>query len=147
MRKELAKVKIPTREFTFAARIWMPSRWIVRRHLYGVNEVIPTIITKTPAGVATGRQDADQVDGILQDPILKNNALYLQNFWVCSILCLSANVFCAKAQAFQVNHKISILAMAQLYQTNMGLDSEHYFLARGKYLKIFMSFKSIVLAS
>ncbi|KAK3789575.1 hypothetical protein RRG08_016254 [Elysia crispata] len=45
LRKELARVKIPTREFTFSSKIWLPHNWIVhRRDQFGQSEVIPTII-------------------------------------------------------------------------------------------------------
>ncbi|CAL1542802.1 unnamed protein product [Lymnaea stagnalis] len=45
LRKELGRVKIPTREYTFYTRIWLPQNWIVRQSQFvGRSEVIPTII-------------------------------------------------------------------------------------------------------
>ncbi|RUS83688.1 hypothetical protein EGW08_008536, partial [Elysia chlorotica] len=43
--KELARVKIPTREFTFSSKIWLPRNWIVHRiDQSGQSEIIPTVI-------------------------------------------------------------------------------------------------------
>ncbi|XP_013411124.1 uncharacterized protein LOC106174227 isoform X2 [Lingula anatina] len=59
LRKELSKVKYPTREFHFSTRIWLPQNWIVKQHLYGESEVIPTVITDV---VATNIQPATGAD-------------------------------------------------------------------------------------
>ncbi|XP_059139647.1 uncharacterized protein LOC131927817 [Physella acuta] len=48
LRKELGRVKIPTREYTFYTRIWFPHNWIVRQsHIVGRSDVIPTVIRET----------------------------------------------------------------------------------------------------
>ncbi|GFS15118.1 Gmk_2 protein [Elysia marginata] len=48
--KELARVKIPTREFSFSSKIWLPHNWIVyQRDQYGRSEIIPTIIKDSQA--------------------------------------------------------------------------------------------------
>ncbi|XP_005097291.1 uncharacterized protein LOC101859401 [Aplysia californica] len=45
LRKELGRVKIPTREFTFSTRIWLPKNWVITRlNFLGRSEVIPTVI-------------------------------------------------------------------------------------------------------
>ncbi|KAH9503994.1 hypothetical protein Btru_067508 [Bulinus truncatus] len=45
LRKELERVRIPTREFTFYTNIWFPHNWIVRQsHFISRSEVIPTVI-------------------------------------------------------------------------------------------------------
>ena len=59
--KELARVKIPTREFTFSSKIWLPQNWIVHRQdQFGSSEIIPTILKDTQAP-QEGRSTAAQV--------------------------------------------------------------------------------------
>ncbi|KAL5018539.1 hypothetical protein ScPMuIL_004261 [Solemya velum] len=46
--KELSKVKIPNRVFTFATKIWFPKNWIVHRH-HNQTEVVPTLTAENNA--------------------------------------------------------------------------------------------------
>ncbi|GFN98384.1 gmk_0 protein, partial [Plakobranchus ocellatus] len=49
LRKELARVKIPTREFVFSSKIWLPYNWVVHRtDELGVSEIITTVIKDSP---------------------------------------------------------------------------------------------------
>jgi hypothetical protein len=54
--KELSKVKHPDRVFHYSCHIWFPHRWVVTRHVYGESEVIPTVITDTPASLMDGNR-------------------------------------------------------------------------------------------
>lgn len=47
LKKELSRVKKPNRVFRFSCCIWFPHRWVVKRHLYGEVEVIPTIVSES----------------------------------------------------------------------------------------------------
>jgi len=58
--KELGKVKHADRVFHFSCQIWFPHRWIVTRHLYGEDEVIPTVLADTPINQTA---DAEHVPG------------------------------------------------------------------------------------
>ncbi|KAL3877445.1 hypothetical protein ACJMK2_035151 [Sinanodonta woodiana] len=42
--KELSRVKIPNKVFTFNTRIWFPSNWVVTRVYEEETEVIPTVL-------------------------------------------------------------------------------------------------------
>ena len=46
--KELSKVKIPTRLFSFSSMIWFPQHWVVSRHEHGEHEVISTVVMDAP---------------------------------------------------------------------------------------------------
>ena len=61
LRKELSKVRHPVREYTFPRHIWLPSRWIVHRHLYGEIERIPTVIIDTPTNTSSRHMFPDEV--------------------------------------------------------------------------------------
>uniref|UniRef100_A0A2C9LAC5 Uncharacterized protein n=1 Tax=Biomphalaria glabrata TaxID=6526 RepID=A0A2C9LAC5_BIOGL len=48
LKKELERVKIPTREYNFYTNIWFPQNWIVRQSPFGGRaEIIPTVIRST----------------------------------------------------------------------------------------------------
>ena len=59
--QELSKVRIPTRSFSWAFRIWRPSKWVVKRHLDGEEETIPTVILDSPISVRPPHPDPDEV--------------------------------------------------------------------------------------
>ncbi len=62
LRKELGKVRIPLREFTWTLRIWLPSRWVIKRVQNGETEVIPTIVVNAPPSAPLrSRPEADEV--------------------------------------------------------------------------------------
>lgn len=46
--KELSKVKIPNRVFTFSTKIWLPKNWIVYRQTNQA-AVVPTLIAESNA--------------------------------------------------------------------------------------------------
>ncbi|KAK2155090.1 hypothetical protein LSH36_249g00040 [Paralvinella palmiformis] len=59
LRKELSKVKMPNRIFTFSTRIWSPQNWVIMQHTYEGTEIIPTVMKDTPI-VDSKRHIADQ---------------------------------------------------------------------------------------
>ncbi|XP_052759572.1 uncharacterized protein LOC113513223 isoform X2 [Galleria mellonella] len=58
--KELRAAKSPTREFTWATRIWLPQRWVVVRHFRGRSERIPTVLSARATSIVTPRSDPSQ---------------------------------------------------------------------------------------
>ncbi|KAK3091951.1 hypothetical protein FSP39_023952 [Pinctada imbricata] len=46
--KELSKVRIPNRRYTFSTHIWLPRNYIVTKTTGSKKEVIPTVIRKLP---------------------------------------------------------------------------------------------------
>ncbi|XP_041977964.1 uncharacterized protein LOC121732218 [Aricia agestis] len=58
--KELQAAKTPTREFTFATRIWLPRNWTITRHFRGRAERIPTVISTRATNIVTPRSDPSQ---------------------------------------------------------------------------------------
>ncbi|XP_068631803.1 uncharacterized protein [Battus philenor] len=58
--KELRAAKTPTREFTWATRIWLPRNWSVVRHFRGRSERIPTVISSRATSIVTPRSDPSQ---------------------------------------------------------------------------------------
>ncbi|XP_052740461.1 uncharacterized protein LOC112056878 [Bicyclus anynana] len=58
--KELRAAKTPTREFTWASRIWLPRNWAVVRHFRGRSERIPTVISGRATNIVTPRSDPSQ---------------------------------------------------------------------------------------
>jgi len=65
LKKELSRVCEPNRFYRFSCRIWFPQNWIVRRHLYGDEEVIPTVISDVPVGAA-GHSHVPEPDEVLK---------------------------------------------------------------------------------
>ena len=49
LRKELGRVRIPKRVYSFSYRIWRPNNWIITKHQHGETETIPTVIVDSPA--------------------------------------------------------------------------------------------------
>lgn len=64
LKKELSRVKKPNRVFQFSCRIWFPHRWVIKRHLYGEVEVIPTIIADSPISSTTADQHPGTPDEV-----------------------------------------------------------------------------------
>lgn len=62
LKKELSRVKKPNRVFQFSCRIWFPHRWVIKRHLYGEVESIPTIIAESPISRTTADQHPSTPD-------------------------------------------------------------------------------------
>jgi len=62
MLRELGKVKIPTRNFSWLTRIWLPTNWIVRRNFQGQSDVIPTVLSSQVTSITTPRSDPSQVN-------------------------------------------------------------------------------------
>ncbi|XP_064624711.1 uncharacterized protein LOC135486100 isoform X2 [Lineus longissimus] len=60
LRKELLKIRYPTREYYFHTRTWLPRNWVVKRHLHGESEVIPTVIVETPTAITAPRSGPNQ---------------------------------------------------------------------------------------
>ncbi|KPJ08335.1 hypothetical protein RR48_13074 [Papilio machaon] len=58
--KELRAAKTPTREFTWATRIWLPRNWSVVRHFRGRSERIPTVLSSRATSIVTPRSDPSQ---------------------------------------------------------------------------------------
>ncbi|CAK1546956.1 unnamed protein product [Leptosia nina] len=58
--KELRAAKTPTREFSWATRIWLPRNWAVIRHFRGRSERIPTVISSRATNIVTPRSDPSQ---------------------------------------------------------------------------------------
>ncbi|GBP39871.1 Mariner Mos1 transposase [Eumeta japonica] len=58
--KELRAAKAPTREFSWATRIWRPSKWAVTRHFRGRSERIPTVLSNRATSIVTPRSDPSQ---------------------------------------------------------------------------------------
>ncbi|CAG9584610.1 unnamed protein product [Danaus chrysippus] len=58
--KELRAAKTPTREFTWATRIWFPHNWTIIRHFRGRSERIPTVISGRATNIVTPRSDPSQ---------------------------------------------------------------------------------------
>ncbi|RVE45926.1 hypothetical protein evm_009399 [Chilo suppressalis] len=58
--KELRAAKTPTREFTWATRIWTPQNWVVVRHFRGRSERIPTVLSSRATSIVTPRSDPSQ---------------------------------------------------------------------------------------
>ncbi|OWR42704.1 hypothetical protein KGM_200275A, partial [Danaus plexippus plexippus] len=58
--KELRAAKTPTREFTWATRIWFPDNWTIIRHFRGRSERIPTVISGRATNIVTPRSDPSQ---------------------------------------------------------------------------------------
>ncbi|KPJ02598.1 hypothetical protein RR46_09801 [Papilio xuthus] len=58
--KELRAAKTPTREFTWATRIWLPRNWSVVRHFRGRSERIPTVLSTRATSIVTPRSDPSQ---------------------------------------------------------------------------------------
>ncbi|XP_049868761.1 uncharacterized protein LOC126368693 isoform X2 [Pectinophora gossypiella] len=58
--KELRAAKTPTREFTWATRIWLPQQWTVVRHFRGRSERIPTVLSSRATSIVTPRSDPSQ---------------------------------------------------------------------------------------
>ena len=44
MLKELSKVRIPNRLYTFSIRIWLPRNWVTLKTIEGDESVIPTVM-------------------------------------------------------------------------------------------------------
>ena len=57
LKKELGKVKLPNRIFTFQTRIWRPRNWVISQHTYEGHEIIPTVISDSPITDAQRRMD------------------------------------------------------------------------------------------
>lgn len=60
MRRELRKVKTPTRNFLWPTQIWLPKNWVVRRSFQGKSEVVPTVLCKQATSITTPRSDPSQ---------------------------------------------------------------------------------------
>ncbi|XP_013143012.1 PREDICTED: uncharacterized protein LOC106106899 [Papilio polytes] len=58
--QELRAAKTPTREFTWATRIWLPRNWSVVRHFRGRSERIPTVLSSRATSIVTPRSDPSQ---------------------------------------------------------------------------------------
>ncbi|CAG5051737.1 unnamed protein product [Parnassius apollo] len=58
--KELRGAKSPTREFTWATRIWLARNWTVVRHFRGRGERIPTVLSSRATSIVTPRSDPSQ---------------------------------------------------------------------------------------
>ncbi|XP_044734371.1 uncharacterized protein LOC123296783 isoform X2 [Chrysoperla carnea] len=58
--RELSKVRIATRTYTWATQIWCPSGWKVRRCFQGETQIIPTVLSNQPTSITTPRSDPSQ---------------------------------------------------------------------------------------
>ena len=62
--KELSRVRVPSRQYSFAQRIWFAKDWIIKREMFGETEVISTVVCDQPVSVsvvgAEGEEDEVQ---------------------------------------------------------------------------------------
>lgn len=85
--KELKAAKTPTREFTWATRIWLPQNWIVIRHFRGKSERIPTVLTTRATSIVTPRSDPSQPVFLVHKERVRRTATR----WICWRLLNTAN--------------------------------------------------------
>ncbi|CAH2037993.1 unnamed protein product, partial [Iphiclides podalirius] len=58
--KELRAAQTPTREFSWATRIWSARNWTVVRHFRGRSERVPTVLSARATSIVTPRSDPSQ---------------------------------------------------------------------------------------
>ncbi|CAI9722776.1 Hypothetical predicted protein [Octopus vulgaris] len=79
LRKELGKVKVPTRVFTFATKIWFPQHWLVVRQFRGDTEVVPTIIMNRV--LSTGPAGKKEIDTYTVDKYMRRKTSTRYPMW------------------------------------------------------------------
>lgn len=73
LRKELKKIKSPTRSFKWSSRIWLPTSWTIRRNFQGISEVIPTVVCDQATNIITPRSDPSQPVFLVKKEITRTN--------------------------------------------------------------------------
>ena len=55
-------MRVPSRKYSFAQRIWFAKDWIVKREMFGETEVISTVVCDEPVAVSVvGNEDEEEV--------------------------------------------------------------------------------------